>query len=161
MSNRIQDERIISESNRIYRICFYILCGGIYLDLIVKFNLLYSIGDGGLPTLWMLGLETLILLGVFYINIFMLAKRGIAFGATDLDTDRFPKRRYALVAGGIALVFAIGMWTLRICTNTWEYGVWNAILFLGLLYLLTFAFAFAILYFSFWIVFRIAKKNAE
>lgn len=161
MSNRIQDERVISESNRIYRICFYLLCGGIFLDLIVKFNLMYNFSETTRETVLMFGMEALFLVSVFYINIFMLAKKGIAFGSTDMDIDKFPKKRYALVAGGISLVLAIGLWTIRVCVGHWEYGLLNAIIFVGVLYILTFLIAFVILYFGFWLAFKVAKKNAE
>lgn len=159
MRNRVTDERILAEENRIYKICFYVLCGGLFLDLIVKFNL-YRFSETAGETWVSFGLETVFLVAVFYINLFLLARRGIAFAAADIETDRFPRRRYACVAGGLALLLSLGMWTVRFSVGSWEYGLPAAILFCGAIYLLTFVLAFLLLYGSFYIAFCIARQNA-
>ena len=156
------DERIVNESNRIYRLCFYILCGGMLLDLLVKFNL-YNFSENAAVTVQLFLPETLLLFAVFYMNIFMLAKKGIAFGAEWYDPSdgaKCPTKRYALISLAVALVVAIGLWTPRFIFGTWEYGIFSAILFCGAIYLITFVLAFLVMFVSLRIAFRVAKKYA-
>ena len=157
------DERITTECNRIYRLCFYILCGGMLIDLLVKFNL-YNFSENASVTVQLFLPETLLLLAVFYTNIFMLARKGIAFGAEwyDLsDGAKCPTKRYAAISLAVALVIAIGLWTPRFAFGNWEYGVFAAILFCAVIYIVTFVLAFLIMFVSLRVAFRMAKRSAS
>ena len=157
------DERIVNESNRIYRLCFYILCGGMLLDLLVKFNL-YNFSENAAVTVQLFLPETLLLFAVFYTNIFMLARKGIAFGAEwyDLsDGAKCPTKRYAAISLAVALVIAIGLWTPRLAFGNWEYGVFAAILFCAVIYIVTFVLAFLVMFVSLRVAFRMAKRSAS
>ena len=157
------DERIVNESNRIYRLCFYILCGGMLLDLLVKFNL-YNFSENAAVTVQLFLPETLLLFAVFYTNIFMLAKKGIAFGAEWYDPSdgaKCPTKRYALISLAVALVVAIGLWTPRFIFGTWEYGIFSAILFCAVIYIVTFVLAFLVMFVSLCLAFRMAKRSAS
>ena len=160
MKNTVQnDERVIGESNRIYRLCFFILCGGIFLDLIIKFNL-YTFWETTAQTLQLFLLETVLLVTVFYMHIFMLARRGIAFGSVCTELGRFPCGRYALLASVPALMISLGIWLPRFALGSWEYGVFNAILFCSAIIILTFLAGFLVLFGSFYAAFRVAKSRA-
>ncbi len=156
MKNNI-DERTVYESNRIYKRCFYILCCGIFFDLVVKFNL-YKFEENTLQTVLAFGIETMLLATVFYVNLFSLAKKGIAFGVSDTELDKFPAKIYVSLSFGIAFTLSVGMWTLRFCTSSWEYGLLSAVLFCTVIYLVTFVLAFLMVYLSFYFSFRVAKK---
>ena len=158
--NNMQDERVISESNRIYKSCFYILCGALFLSVIVQFNL-YSFGSLQSEPFPLFVIEGILLIIVFYLNLFLLARKGITVGVNEVTPGKFPKKRYALISGTIALLLSLGLWTLRFCIGHWEYGLLPAILFCSAIYALTFAVAFAVLYGSFYIAYTIAKKHAE
>ncbi len=158
MKNNIQDERVTNESLKAYKISFYVLTIGIFFDLIIKFNL-YSFGETAKETVLAFLIETALLVTVFYLNIFLLAKKGIAIGANTVNLDRFPKKRYACISVIISLVIALGLWTIRFSTGSWEYGLGNAILFCALIYLFTFALSFAILFTSFYFAFKLTKKS--
>lgn len=156
------DERIASESSRIHRLCFYILSGGMLVDLLAKFNL-YTFNENAFVTVQLFLPEILLLCAVFYMNLFMLARRGIAFGAEWYDITaetKCPNRRYAAISAIVALVIAVGLWTPRFAFGYWEYGILSAILFCAALYLITFAIGFLVLFFSFRIAFGVAKRYA-
>lgn len=158
MKNNIQDERVINEGLKAYKVSFYVLCIGIFFDLIIKFNL-YSFGESTLETALAFLIEAMLLVTVFYLNIFILASKGIAPFISDVNLDKFPKKRYALISGIVGGVISVGLWTIRFCTGSWEYGLASAILFCTLIYIFTFIIAFAILFVSFYVSFRIAKKK--
>lgn len=157
MKNALNDERAVYESNRIHKRCFYILCVGIFVDLIIKFNL-YKFEEDVLQTVLAFAIEAVLLVAVFYINLFALARKGIAFGASEVELDKFPIKLYASLSALIAFTLAVGMWTLRFCTGSWEYGLFNAVLFCSAIYLVTFVFAFLIIYIGFYFAFAVAKK---
>lgn len=182
--NKVNDERVLFESNKIYRLCFYVLCAGIFLDLMIKFNLwnfggiqpiydkitgeLISSGKGvnDFPLFIAMGLEALFLFGTFLANIFMLAKKGISFGISDLDIDRFPKKRYSLISLYISSAIAIAAYIIRVIIYIVD-GVSSSpnlfaeFIILFLLVLVAFIFTFLIIYLTFYIAFRFAKKNRE
>lgn len=160
MKNKIQDERVESESLKIYKICFFILCIGIFLDLIIKFNL-YSFSETTKETVLAFLIESLLLIAVFYLNVFLLAKKGIAILVSSVNLEKFPKKKYAIASAIISGAIAIGLWTIRFCTGYWEYGVGFAILFCSLIYIITFTVPFVVLFVSFYLSFKIARKNQE
>ena len=158
--NKRCDERIISESNRVYRLCFYFLCGGILIDLLTKFNL-YTFNENSAVTLQLFLPETLLLCAVFYVNIFALAKKGIPFGAADYEGEQCPNKRYSAISAVISFLIAFGLWTPRFAFGYWEYGIFSAILFCAAIYLITFVIGFTVLFFSFRLAFHLAKHYAN
>lgn len=154
------DERVTAESNRIYRFCFYVLSGGMLADLTVKFNL-YNFSENALMTAQLFLPEVLLLFAVFYMNVFMLARKGIPFGAEGYGTERCPVGRYAVLSAIISLVISVGLWTPRFAFGSWEYGAFSAILFCAAIYLITFVIAFTVLFLSFVLAFSMAKRRAE
>jgi hypothetical protein len=132
------------------------------IDLLVKFNL-YNFSESASVTVQLFLPETLLLLAVFYTNVFMLARKGIAFGAEWYDFSdgaKCPTKRYAVISLAVALVIAIGLWTPRFTFGNWEYGVFTAILFCAAIYLVTFVLAFLVMFVTLRIAFRVAKKYA-
>ena len=91
----------------------------------------------------------------------MLAKKGIAFGAADYEGKQYPNKRYSAISAVIAFVIALGLWTPRFAIGHWEYGILSAILFCAAIYLITFIIGFTVLFFSFRLAFRLAKRNTD
>ena len=159
-NEKIYDERIVSESNRIFKNCFYIVCIFLFADIIVKFNL-WGFEDKPLEFWVTMGFESLFLVTMFFLSTFMLAKKGITIGAADLDGDSFPKKRYLVISLLGGAIVSAGLWTIRFAAGNWEYGLLNAIIFCGMVYLVTFAIAFAVLFSTFYLGYRVAKKSNE
>lgn len=158
-SNKVFDERVVNESNRIYKICFYIICIAFFVDIIIKFNL-WGFNETTTKFIIMMGLESVFLIAIFYISTFALAIKGITI-LTVSDYRYFPKKRYFVICliGGI--IVSLGLWTIRFTTGYWEYGLLQAIIFCGAIYLVTFLITFVILYVTFYIAYRVAKKSSE
>lgn len=94
MKNKVlNDERLSSESNKIYKICFHILCLCLLIDVIYKFyyhNVLVGIRNG----LWINYVIELIVLVVFlYLSLFIHAYKGIVVYAVDLPNNKFQLKR--------------------------------------------------------------------
>lgn len=157
---RVTDERIHSESNKIYSVCFYILCAGVLLDLILKFNFYrFDLSFGEIMLSF--GIELLLVVAVFYANLFLLASRGILFGASGLELARFPKGRCLCVSATAAGIVSAGMWGIRILTGSWEYGLAWAILFWAIILSVTFLSVFAVLLLSLYLAWRVAKRACQ
>lgn len=157
--NKVVDERVVNESNRIYKICFYIICIALFLDIIIKFNL-WSFADDSTEFLVTIGIESVFLIGIFYVSTFLLARKGITV-LTQTDPSFFPKKQYGIICliGGI--IVSVGLWTIRFATGSWEYGFWKAVLFCGLIYLVTFLITFVALYLTFYFAYKVAKTISE
>ena len=159
------DERLLAESGRIYRIGFWVLAAGVLLDLLVKTATYLPawVGEEGIFPL--MGLETLVLLAALLLCALLAAGRGILTVGADPEAERFPARHYALVSLGIGLGLSVASLLLRVVFHPgWEYDVWALVLVFGILILIVTAFTFAVCFVSFYLLFRVAKwrrKNLE
>ena len=85
------DERLMAESGKIYRIGFWVLAAGVLLDLLVKTATYLPawVGEEGIFPL--MGLETLVLLAALLLCALLAAGRGIlTVGATRRQIGFLP-----------------------------------------------------------------------
>lgn len=161
-NNKIVDERVIFESNKIYKYCFYILCGGILIDLMLKINLwIFGSSDYNLPFFVVIGLEAIFVIVAFLSNVFLLAKKGILFGIGDLGNESFPKKKYALLSTYLSLGIAIASFCLRFFFYESEYGFFWSFLFIFILGLILMLLSFIVFYLIFYLAFRVARKTRD
>ncbi len=158
----MKDERIIEQENHIYKKCFYIMSGVFLADILLKFNLfgvLYSLTDTIALFMW---IEAIALIAIFYIAFFSLAKKGIAIGAEESEGS--PVKAHLKISLVLGALISIGMWTLRWCVFDWSISEIRgavAVILITAIYLVTFALAFAISYFSLRLSYKIARKALE
>lgn len=164
MKNTIRDERIAAESNKIFKICFYLLCSGIFIDLAVKFNLIGYIDDT-VFSFWtwgihvFVGIEFLFLSAIFYTVIFTLAKRGILIGCENVVWNEFPAKRYAAITAVLSAIFSVCMWTLRFCIPDPFYAWYYYLAAWAIFVSLTFVFVYGLLYLVFFLAYVVADKH--
>ncbi len=160
----MRDERIAAVSAEIYKRCFYVLSALLLLDLLLKFNLfgiLYELTDTVMLFLW---LEALVLLTVFYIALFSLARRGIAVGTDCMGEGKAPVRKYLALSAVMGGLVSVGMWTLRFCVFDWSVSELRggvAVLLIAMLYLFSFALVFGVSYLSLYLSYRVAHRAME
>mgnify|MGYP001781421348 CR=1 FL=1 len=84
------DERLLAESGKIYRLGFWVLAAGVLLDLLVKTATYLPawVGEEGIFPL--LGLETAVLVGTLLLCALLAAGRGILTLGADPEAERFP-----------------------------------------------------------------------
>lgn len=107
------------------------------------------------------------LLGAFFVNVFLLARKGIFFGASDLETVRFPIKRYAIITLCIATAVMLACSTIRFVIYFADGGYFSTpnhpLNFYAMarhaLFIFSITFAFFLL--IFYIAFKIAKRNLE
>ena len=161
MREPIRDERVIIESNRIYRLCFCILCSGMLIDLLIKFNM-YTFDETASQTLQLFLLESVLLVTVFYFALFALARKGIAFGYSSVELGAFPKKRYSAISASVAAVLTVGLWAPRlIAFDAWSTQMANEIFVIILIILLTFILACSVMLLSFYAAFRVARRTSK
>jgi hypothetical protein len=136
-----------------YKLCFYILCAGIFADFAVKFNLYDFNGDFFIQ----MGIELFILVTVFLFHIFMLAKSGILFGMGGTMTEHFPLRRYALISLYFAAAMVFSAFIIRVITNISHNMLYEAVN-AGYIILFVFLAVYITLLTVFYTAFRIARK---
>ncbi len=110
--NKAKDERVVAETNRIYRIGYHILCFGILADLVLKYS-------GAMPA-WLDGenklfsLEFWVLLAANAAIVVLMVRRGMMDDNAYAEAETFPLRHYAGVAvlAGLAagVVYAVLSW---------------------------------------------------
>lgn len=153
-------ERIVAEVNRVFRILFYLLCAGVFLDLVCKWNT-FRFQLSFWEVMRGFGFETLLLFLVFFAHVFLLAARGIYFCAPMSDVTSFARRRTIAVAATLSAALTLGLWGVRFATNFWEYGILSGILFILAVCLVTFALAFLLFFGTFYIAWCISKKQTN
>ena len=159
------DERLMTESGKIYRIGFWVLAAGILLDLLIKTATYLPawVGEEGIFPL--MGLETAVLVGTLLLCALLAAGRGILTVGANPEADRFPAKHYALVSLGIGLGLSVASLLLRaIFHPSWEFDTGALVLVFGILILLVTAFTFVVCFAAFYLLFRVAKwrrKNLE
>jgi hypothetical protein len=178
MKTKIIDERITSESNKIYKLCYYILCIGVFLDLMIKINLWdfsssITIYDkfGGLisnENKYMyffinICFEAFFLLVSIFTNIILLVKKGISFGINDYDSDTFPKKYYAKISLIISAIITISSFVVRIVIYTINGADSSPYILLEyiivvVLIIVAFILLFLFFFMIFYLTFRAAKK---
>lgn len=163
-NHKIYDERVISESNKIYKKSYIIFCVFILIDLIIKFNMSNFITEE-LNYLWFLfGLELIFLIILFYFNLFSHAHKGILIGASDLPNNKFQFKRYLLVSSVISSIISIGLWGTRLLIYAClkligDMSVPTIIIIMLILITLTFVIVCSVLFFSFFISYKVAQKK--
>lgn len=163
-SDKIYDERVIAESNRIYKKSFFLFCAVILADLILKSNMSRFVMKGRGYWWLLFGLEAAFLAAMFYFDLFAHARKGILVGATDLPNERFPKKRFCLIGSVISLTVSVGLWGTRFAVYAimglnGDIPLGAAVILMLILCAVTFALLFAVLYISFFAAYLIASKQ--
>lgn len=110
--NKAKDERVIAETNRIYKISYYILCFGILADLMLRYT-------GATPA-WLDGnskaasLEFWALLLSNVVWVVLMVRKGMMDDNAYAEAEVFPLGHYAAVAvftgAAAGVVYALLMW---------------------------------------------------
>lgn len=177
---KINDERVLAESNKVYKTCFIALCIGIFVDTVFKFTAWYyynpnptvskdgmflSNGDV-LPFYVIWGIEALLLATVFLLCLFSLAKKGIMLGDNNIERKRFAAGRFALIsliaASTVFILILLShlITSLPIGSGSSEYGAWGVVIML-LVYALITVPIFAFFYLMFYVAFKVTKSSVR
>ena len=154
------DERLLAESGKIYRVGFWLLAAGILLDILMKAAMYLPawVGEAGIFPL--LGLESLVLVAALVLCALLAAGRGILTLGADPVADHFPAKHYALVSLGLGLGLSVISLLLRAVFHPhWEFGPGALILVLGLIVLFVTGATFAVCFGTLYLFFRIARRR--
>ena len=152
------DERLLAESGKIYRVGFWVLAAGILLDVLMKAAVYLPawVGEAGIFPL--LGLEGMVLIAALVLCALLAAGRGILTLGADPEAERFPARYYALVSLGLGLGLSVAGLALRaVFYPHWEFDAAALVLVLGLVILVVTGIAFLVCFTTFYLLFRIAR----
>lgn len=94
-----KDERVVAETNRIYKVGYLIFNIGILFDLYLQ------LADGGGSAVR--PVEWVVLLAANLICLTMMVRKGMADDDRYAETDVFPKKHYALVSLGAGVGAAV------------------------------------------------------
>lgn len=154
----LNDERVVKESNQIYKICFYVLWTFIFIDVLIKFNL-YTFDESPSYMWYLFGVEALFLVVIFYFYIIANASKGILIGASNLEINKFPLKRYLLISVILSLILSIGLFVIRYIVSNIKGLVGDGgEYWIGFFTLLTFVLAFITLFSSFYLCYSIVTK---
>ena len=154
------DERLLAESGKIYRVGFWVLAAGILLDLLMKAAVYLPawVGEAGIFPL--LGLEGIVLIAALVLCALLAAGRGILTLGADPESDRFPAKHYALVSLGLGLGLSVISLLLRAVVHPhWEFGAGALILVFGLITLFVTGATFVVCFGTLYFFFRIARRR--
>ena len=154
------DERVLSESGRIYRIGFWVLSAGILLDVLIKLAL-YLPGSRQTWGLFpLVGMEGAILIAALLLCALLAAGRGILTLGADPEAERFPARHYALVSLGVGLGLSVVSLLLRAAFYPhWEFDTGALVLVFGAVVFFVTAVTFLICFSASYLLFRLAKRR--
>lgn len=148
------DERVIAETNRIYKIGYLILVLGILVDLYLQ------IADSGMGEAQFRPVELGTLVLANAVCLVMMVRRGLSDDDRYAEADVFPRKHYALVslaagAGSAALFLVIRM----VAFPYWEFGTKTFILVMGICFLSILLTTAITVYLLQYVVFRLAKNR--
>ena len=154
------DERILAESGKIYRIGFWVLAAGVGLDVLIKLALYLPgyIGTWGVFPL--VGMEGIVLAAALVLCALLAAGRGILTVGANPEAERFPLKHYALAS----LVFGLGLGVLGLALRMifypyWEGDLFSMILLLGVLLRVIGGVIFLVCLTTFYLMFRLARRR--
>ena len=154
------DERLLAESGKIYRVGFWVLAAGILLDVLMKAAVYLPawVGEAGIFPL--LGLEGMVLIAALVLCALLAAGRGILTLGADPEADRFPAKHYALVSLGLGLgLSAAGLALRAIFYPHWEFDAGALVLVFGLIILFVTGVTFLVCFGTLYLMFRIARRR--
>ena len=154
------DERLLSESGRIYRVGFWVLAAGILLDVLIKLALYLPGSRQSWGLFPLVGMEGAILVAALVLCALLAAGRGILTLGADPEADCFPARHYALVSLGAGLgLSAAGLALRAVFYPHWELGAGALVLVFGLIILFITGVTFLVCFGTLYLMFRIARRR--
>ena len=152
------DERLLSESGKIYRIGFWVLSAGILLDVLIKLALYLPGSRQSWGLFPLVGMEGIVLVAALVLSALLAAGRGILTMGADPEADHFPARHYALVSLGVGLgLSAAGLGLRAAFYPHWEFDAGALVLVFGLIILVVTVLTFLICFSAFYLLFRVAR----
>ena len=154
------DERLLAESGKIYRIGFWLLAAGVGVDVLIKLAL-YLPGSGQSWGLFpLVGMEGIVLVAALVLCALLAAGRGILTLGADPEAERFPARHYALVSLGIGLGLSVVSLLLRVVFHPgWEFDTAALVLVFGLVVLFVTGITFIVCFATLYLLFRLARRR--
>ena len=120
-NKRARDERVVAETNQIYKVGYLILSIGILVDLCTQFSGLQLTGQGASLTFRPVELGVFLLAQA--VCVVLMARRGFMDDGRFAEAERFPKGHYArcgLAAGAAAAAVFTGLRLLAY--PSWAFG---------------------------------------
>ena len=108
-----KDERIVNESNKIYKICYYILMIIVMVDIIIEFNIKITFTTmNGVDKTFIFKVILFILL--FYINFFLHASKGVLLGIKEVFVEHIPVKKMLSISLLYSSILSFFLWIPRI-----------------------------------------------
>ena len=153
-AKKTKDERVVAETNRIYKVGYLILSFGIGFDLYLQ---LAGAKDGQF-SLRMVEFGVLML--AQFVCLVLMVRKGLAEDSRYAEADVFPKKHYALLGLGAGAAASVVFLVLRMLAFPhWEFGAKAFVIVMGVTFLsMTLCIAvciYALQYF----VFRMARRR--
>lgn len=147
-----KDERVVAETNRIYKVGYLIFNIGILFDLYLQI----AAGQGFAVR----SVEWIVLIAANLVCLVMMVRKGMADDDRYAETDVFPKKHYALVSLGVGAAAAALMVGMKMLMNPyWELGAQTLALVLGITFV-SMALTTAVgIYALQYLVFRLARSR--
>lgn len=125
-----KDERVVAETNRIYKAGYMILTFGILVDLYLQFSSVNGSGFSVRPVEF----------GMFMLAqiacVVMMVRRGMSDDNRYAEADVFPQKYYALVSLGAGAGAALLFLALRMLAfPNWEFGAKAFVIVMGVCFL--------------------------
>ena len=154
------DERLLSESGRIYRVGFWVFSVGVGLDVLIKLALYLPGSRQSWGLFSLAGLEGIALLAALVLGALLAAGRGILTLGADPEAERFPARHYALVSLGLGLgLSVVGLALRAILYPHWEFDTGALVLVFGAVVFFVTAVTFLVCFSASYLLFRLAKRR--
>ncbi len=149
------DERVAGEVNRIYRVGYLILTFGILIDII------WQIASAPMGETGVRPLEFAALVGANIICVLMMVRKGLSDDNAYAETEKFPKRHYALLGLGCGAAAAVVIIAIRVLTFAWEYPISTMALVLGIYFFSIMLITAVLFYCVQYTMFRAAKRRRD
>lgn len=158
MHSKPGDERVVAETNKIYKIGYLILSLGIMFDLVLQFT---SVQFGETQaSVTVRPVEVGVFLLAQIVCLVLMVRRGFMDDTRYAEAEVFPHKHYLLLALGAGAAASLLFCGLRMLQFPfWEFGVQAFFLVMGVFFLSMLLTCAAGVYALFYLSFRLARRR--
>lgn len=151
-----KDERVVAETNKVYKVGFFVMTIGIIIDLYMQF----ASANGEVQFVRPVEFVTFMLAQV--VCLALLVRKGMADDGRFAEADVFPKKYYALTSlaggAGAAILFLV---CKMLMFPHWEFGVKAFVMVMGMCCGFIMLTAAVTVYALQYLLFRMAKRRRD
>ena len=156
-AKKTKDERIVAESNKVYKIAYLVMTFGILFDLFLQFT---GLSFDGKEQFSARPVEFAVFMLAQIICLVLMLRKGFMDDNRFAEAEVFPHRHYLLLALGSGAAAGLLFCVLRMLAFPyWEFGAQAFFFVMGTIFLVVALSCAVLIYAMMYLCFRVARRR--